>query len=134
MKKAIYLTGLLSSIITIILCATIYCLFFRGSDTVNEYMLGSIYDYPFLIESKFFPDNGCVPDANTAVKIADAVLLSIYDEEINDEKPYIVTYDSELSLWIIEGQLPNDPDLFGGVAYIAIQKSDGKVLYITHTK
>ena len=79
----------------------------------------------------YVPDGGYVPDAETALKIAEAVLIPIYGKEtIDNEKPF----EAELKgdIWYVSGRLPEG--LLGGVAEIEINKNDGKILRVTHGK
>jgi hypothetical protein len=71
-----------------------------------------------------------VPNKETAIKIAEAILYAIYGENIYKQKPFIVTLDNEV--WMVEGSLPKG--MKGGVAYIEIQKKDCKILKVTHGK
>ena len=77
----------------------------------------------------------CIPNEETAKKIAEAIWLPIYGEEVLKQKPY----EAELvnDIWIVKGSLYippyENPKYFrGGTAYIEIQKRDCKVLKITH--
>jgi hypothetical protein len=81
--------------------------------------------------SIFLPENGCVPDKDTAQRIAEAVWLPIYGEDISQKKPFRAELIGD-SIWAVAGSLPND--MIGGVPYIEIQKSDGKILGIGHSK
>lgn len=72
-----------------------------------------------------------VPNEETAIKIAEAIWLPIYGEKIYAQKPYDVSLVND-SIWIIKGTLPQNRR--GGVAYIEIQKSDGKILKVIHGK
>lgn len=71
-----------------------------------------------------------VPNEETAKKIAEAIWLPIYGDKIYNQKPYIVS--SLDSIWVVEGSLPDG--MKGGGAYIEIQKSDCKILKVTHGK
>jgi NTF2 fold immunity protein len=75
--------------------------------------------------------DGYVPDEMTARKIAEAILLPIYGDEVLNEKPYKVRLVGD-SLWIVEGTL--NQSMLGGVAYIEIRKSDCKIVKVTHGK
>jgi NTF2 fold immunity protein len=78
--------------------------------------------------------NGFVPDKVTAEKIAEIVLLNIYGEGIKRQKPFIVKLKDN-KIWIIQGCWNSkDINLKAGVAYMEIQKSDGKILKVTHGK
>jgi hypothetical protein len=80
----------------------------------------------------YIPDDGYVPNAEIAYKIAEIVLLQIYGiERINNQKPFSINLFR--GVWVIEGNL-NCIGCDGGVAYIEIQKSDGKILKVIHTK
>ena len=68
-----------------------------------------------------------VPDSTTAIKIAEAVLIPIYGEEIYEQRPYSV--ELEKDVWIIEGFIG---EKLGGVFHIEIQKKDCKILKVTH--
>src|SRR3989338_6827297 len=86
-----------------------------------------------FVEGKhsFMPASGFVPNEETAIKIAEAVWLPIYGKEVVDrEKPFKATFEGDL--WHVEGSLPEGWK--GGVAEIEINKSDGKVLRVTHGK
>lgn len=76
------------------------------------------------------PKAGYVTDETTASKIAEAIWLPIFGEEINGEKPFRVEL-KENSVWIVRGTLNAD---IGGVAYIEIRKSDCKILKVSHGK
>lgn len=73
--------------------------------------------------------NNYVPDAETAKKIAEAIWLPIYGKDVLTQKPY----ETELKdgIWIVKGVLKDE---LGGTAYIEIQKSDCKILKVTHGK
>lgn len=73
---------------------------------------------------------GYVPNADTAVKIAEAVWLPIYGESIHQKKPFKARLENEV--WIIEGTLPKDT--LGGVPIIEISKKDAKILRVSHGK
>jgi hypothetical protein len=70
-----------------------------------------------------------VPNKETALRIAEAIWLPIYGDNIYNQKPYIVTL-VDSSIWIVKGTLPEN--MRGGVAYIEIQKSNCKILKVTH--
>jgi hypothetical protein len=99
--------------------------FSKKEDTAEYELKTHINREPEII----IPKNGCVPDANTAVKIAEAVWLPVYGESIYDSRPFEVELLGD-SLWIVAGTLPENTA--GGVPYIEIQKKDGKILGIIH--
>jgi hypothetical protein len=94
---------------------------------------------PFLLSGQekhsYKPKDGYVPDAVTAIKIAEAVLAPIYGEKvISEEKPLKAVLRD--GVWIVEGTLhcPEGQRCLGGVAIIEISKDDGKILRVSHGK
>lgn len=75
------------------------------------------------------PFNGRVPNEETAIRIAEAVWLPIYGNDIYNSKPFQAKLIGD-SIWVVEGTLPEGH--LGGVPYAALQKKDGKVLKISH--
>ena len=77
---------------------------------------------------------GLVPDEQTAIKIAEAVLFPIYGEKIiRDEKPYVVKLAG--GKWSIDGSMPKskpDNPVVGGTFHIVISQRDAQVLEIGH--
>lgn len=79
----------------------------------------------------FSPTAGMVPDARTAIAIAVAVWSPVYGEkEIASEKPYQAVLTN--GRWTVTGSVPNG--WVGGVATAVIDKRDGRVIKIYHTK
>ena len=77
--------------------------------------------------------NGVVPDAKTAIKIADAVLVPIYGEDqVASERPFRAELVDDR--WVITGTLQGGPFVFGGVAHVKISKSTGRIEEIWHSK
>lgn len=77
------------------------------------------------------PEQGYVPDTETAISIAVAVWTPIYGKEkIESEKPYKAVLKD--GIWYVEGSLPES--WVGGVAEAEIAKDDGRVLRISHGK
>lgn len=78
---------------------------------------------------------GYVPDAQTAAKIAEAISLPVYGDNIYNQQPFKVTLEAD-SIWHIKGTF-ND-SLFGykagRVVHVKIRKADAKVLYVMHGK
>ncbi|WP_375417235.1 YbbC/YhhH family protein [uncultured Hymenobacter sp.] len=79
----------------------------------------------------YTPKGGIVPDAATAIRIAEAVWLPIYGKRVLDEKPFQARLINK-EVWVVEGTLAKG--LEGGVAYIEISRRDGRVLEVTHGK
>ena len=83
------------------------------------------------------PPSGYVPDAVTAVKIAEAVLVPVYGEQkIVSERPFKATLDG--NVWTVEGTLHCGSDkeemCFGGTATVKLSKNDARVLFMIHYK
>ena len=71
---------------------------------------------------------GLVPDKETAIKIAEAVLFRLYGEDtIKLQRPYVVK--EEDYIWWISGTLPKDS--FGIVFKIGISKQTAAILHLT---
>lgn len=102
----------------------------------NTFESGNIAEYAEYIKDSYIPSDGFVPDSNTAQRIAENILLPIYGKSINNNKPFIVKYDEKSQVWIVEGQLKESlvGSKGGGVPYVIIQKSDGKIIAVWHDK
>lgn len=84
---------------------------------------------PYGVKNK---PNGILPNDSLAVEMAKIVLFPIYGKkEIEKHKPYQVKLINN-EIWSIKGQLDNNHE--GGTFSILINKSDGKVLAISHSK
>jgi hypothetical protein len=82
--------------------------------------------------TSFMPKDGFVPNAETAVKIAEAVLIPVYGEkQILAERPFNVVRKGDV--WIVSGTLPCEP-CAGGTAEVTISKSSGQILRMIHYK
>ena len=70
-----------------------------------------------------------LPDKQTAVKIAEAVLLPVFGSDVlASEKPWRASLEGEV--WIVTGSLP--PGAEGGTVVVELSKRDGRVLYLIH--
>ena len=86
------------------------------------------------------PKAGYVPDAATAIRIAEAVLVPVYGKkQIDSEHPF--TAELKNDTWIVGGTLRcldgkggMTSECAGGVAMVHISKSDARILYMTHGK
>lgn len=85
------------------------------------------------------PKDGYVPDARTAMKIAEAVLVPVYGErKIESERPFSATLKD--GVWTVAGTLycgedkRKATDCDGGVAEVRISRDDGRILYLWHGK
>src|SRR5437870_1934480 len=85
-----------------------------------------------LAQDPWRQPNGLVPDRETAVKIAEAILFRIYSEdEIERERPYRVELRN--GVWEIRGSMPkSEYPVQGGTFFITILQADGRVLSIGH--
>ena len=80
----------------------------------------------------YVPKDGFVPDEETAVKIAEAILIPVFGkDQIHSEKPFHAALSEGGTVWVISGTLYHQK---GGVAEIKIQKSDCKVIEMFHGK
>lgn len=81
------------------------------------------------------PKEGSVPDAEAAVKIAEAALIPIYGEKkIVSERPFKATLQADV--WIVDGTLHcgDHPHCVGGAAHVEIAKESGQILRMAHYK
>ena len=91
------------------------------------------------------PANGVVPDEQTAIRIAEAVLTPIYGaDKIKGEEPFRAKLFN--GTWTVEGTLhcageydPLPPGVVGrrcagGVAIVDISRIDGRVTRIEHER
>jgi hypothetical protein len=81
-----------------------------------------------VAEHNFKPPAGYVPDAATAIKIAEAVWLPIYGENVLKKKPFKARLEKDV--WIVEGSLPKPGP--GGVPVAEISKETGQILRVSH--
>ncbi len=81
----------------------------------------------------FTPKEGFVPNAETAVKIAEAVLIPVYGEkQIQSERPFKAVLKGDS--WTVQGTLQCAPHCNGGTALVEISKTTGQILQMFHTK
>jgi hypothetical protein len=76
------------------------------------------------------PKDGFVPNEITAIRIAEAVWLPIFGEEIYKDKPFKAVLKD--GIWIVNGTLSEDT--LGGTATAEITKQDGRILAVYHTQ
>jgi len=77
------------------------------------------------------PANGLVPDQATAIAIAVAVWKPVYGKKnVAGEAPYQATLENDR--WIVTGTLPKGR--VGGTATAVIDKVNGRIIKIYHTK
>jgi hypothetical protein len=83
------------------------------------------------------PKAGFVPNAETAVKVGEAVLMPVYGEEkIAGERPFKATLQGDV--WTVAGTLhcggPPGTTCPGGTAVVKISKTSGQILFMMHYK
>jgi hypothetical protein len=77
------------------------------------------------------PQNGFVPDKETAIAIAEAVWTPLYGKkQILKERPFQAVLTN--GVWIVRGSLPEGYN--GGVAIAEISKATGCILRVIHEK
>jgi len=77
------------------------------------------------------PPKGYVPDATTAIKIAEAVWIPIYGKaKLSDEKPFNARLVN--GVWNVQGTLPRGS--MGGTAFAEISKETGCIIKVGHGK
>jgi NTF2 fold immunity protein len=81
-------------------------------------------------QGSFKSEKDFVPDKATAIKIAEILWLNVYGDRIYEKKPFTAKLKNG-KIWVVQGTLHAD---VGGVPYIEIQKSDCKVLKMSHGK
>jgi hypothetical protein len=86
------------------------------------------------------PKRDYVPDPDTAIKIAEAVLIPVYGKnQIESERPFAAELKGDV--WVVSGTL-HCPDgkggitthCDGGVATVRISKVDARVVSMIHYK
>lgn len=79
----------------------------------------------------YTPKNGFVPDKETAVRVAEAILVPIYGEkQVASEHPF--SADLKGDVWTVTGHLPEG--WTGGVAEVKISKRTCQVISVNHGK
>ncbi|MFA6978451.1 MAG: YbbC/YhhH family protein [Ignavibacteriaceae bacterium] len=79
----------------------------------------------------YIPKDGYVPNAETAIKIAEAVWQPIYGQDIYSRKPFKATLING-HIWQVTGTLRAKYD--GGVPYAEIEKKDCRIIKVYHSK
>ena len=88
-------------------------------------LAGNIFQFVWNNTS---PSMEAVPDEETALKIAEAVLISAYGDDVFLELTISVRLDESQTAWIVSGRMPEG--YLDGIVDIFIRKSDGKILDI----
>ncbi|HYF02873.1 MAG TPA: YbbC/YhhH family protein [Patescibacteria group bacterium] len=104
---------------------------------MKKLLLPSVLSLSLLLVSfaktghNYVPKDGFILNSETAIKIAEAVWMPIYGEKIYNKKPFIARLN-KVGIWVVEGSLAKG--MLGGVPYIEIQKSDARILKVSHGK
>jgi hypothetical protein len=107
------------------------CLGQSGSKQAYERPNGYTVEDSIRGAKSYKPKAGFIPDAATAAKVAEAILIPIYGEQnIIGERPFKATLKG--NTWTVAGTLPSH--LVGGTAIVKLSKLDGRVLFVTHTQ
>ena len=84
-----------------------------------------------MIKHSYVPEDGFIPNQETAIAVAVAVWEPIYGAaKIDNEKPYIATLSGDV--WYVRSSLPKG--WRGGVAEAEISKTNGTILRVSHGK
>ncbi len=81
------------------------------------------------VAASFVPKGGFVPDEETAVAIAEAILVPIMGRRaMQEERPYRAILKG--NEWTVFGYL--GPEYAGGVAIVKMDKKSGTILHFSH--
>jgi len=87
-----------------------------------------------VIGQGYRPEQGYVPNSDTAVQIAEAVLVPVFGKkQIESERPF----NAELKdgVWTVSGTLHCPvAHCDGGAAVVTISKADARILSMIHPK
>jgi hypothetical protein len=76
------------------------------------------------------PSNGYVPDQKTAIQVAKAILISVYGEvTVKNEETFTASLAG--NIWTVKGAVRPYPS---GNAEVKLSKTDGAVLFLTHSQ
>jgi hypothetical protein len=76
------------------------------------------------------PASGFIPDRDTAIRVAKAILIPVYGEKtVDSEEPLSVALDGDV--WTVKGAVRPYPS---GNAEIKLSKSEGTVLFLSHSQ
>jgi NTF2 fold immunity protein len=78
----------------------------------------------------YLPSKGYLPDQKSAIQVTKAILAPIYgDEAVNDEEPFYASLEG--NIWTVKGAVRPYP--FGN-AEVKLSKTDGAILFVTHSQ
>ncbi len=80
------------------------------------------------------PEKGVLTTEESAIKVAETILVNIYGEKVLEQRPFKAKLDGDV--WKITGTFhcPQGVGCKGGVARIEISKKDSKVKSVIHDK
>ena len=100
---------------------------------ISVFALATAYAQTSQVKS-VRPKEGFVPDTETAVKVAEAVLIPVYGEKrIHDERPFKAKLSGDV--WTLEGTVPCNTlgiPCPGGAAVVRVSKTSGQILFMMH--
>jgi hypothetical protein len=77
------------------------------------------------------PKDGVIPNAETATKVGEAVLIPVFGQaHVDREKP--LRADPENDYWIVYGTLK--PNTRGGTVMVKLKRRTGEVVRIWHSQ
>lgn len=97
----------------------------------SKYIRTNSKDISVHVGAVAYPANGYVPDEETAIAIAEAVIIPIYGKRrMKSERPYKAKL-KENDIWIVWGNLPfKRLGIMGGTIQVEISKIDGRILEV----
>jgi hypothetical protein len=105
-------------------------------------ILFTIFAIVVFAESQDSAKPDRIPDSETAVVRAEAVLMPVYGKKhIQSERPFTATLKGDVwtvagTLYCADGRPQSDkaPTCTGGVAVVQLSRKDGHVISMTHYK
>ena len=135
-KKTIIVCGML--LVVVLIGSIIFYNYFEKESALERVNVQpfSLNDHPYYLQAiQDFPSDKYLGEILTAEQAKEKAInewLDLFGNKIYKEKPYQVFFDEENEVWLVKGTL--EKGKVGGVAYILIQKYDGKILAIWHTQ
>jgi hypothetical protein len=111
-------------------CSFFFITFFFIAGCKDHFQPGTVEEDGKIYD---FITDGFVPNSNTALKIAYAILPNIYGKEVLSQKPFVVKLIGD-TVWHVDGTIQPDNRLNGGEAHIEIRKRDCAILKVLHGK
>lgn len=116
------------------LVALIAAMLFAASDKPSQAPNRDKSEHGKWYETKwgqsYRPANGFIPDRDTAIRVAKAILIPVYGEKtVGSEEPLSAALDGDV--WTVKGAAHPYPS---GNAEIKLSKSEGTVLFLSHSQ